>query len=52
MALNVQLDTNASPSGKLFQLINSVNTIFDSLEKSVAMEVLDRFKDVRMQAFR
>lgn len=34
VAMNVQLDFNASPFGKLLQLINSVNTSFDSLEKT------------------
>lgn len=51
VAPNVQLDYNAIPSGKLFQLMNSVNNSFDSLEKSDTKRVLDRFKDVRMQTF-
>lgn len=51
VAPNVQLDSNNSPSGKFLQLINSVNTSFDSLEKFVTKRFLDRFKDVRMQTF-
>lgn len=48
---NVQIDSNNSPSGKLFQLINSVNNGFDSLERTTTHKVLDKFKDVRKQTF-
>lgn len=44
----MQLDPNSSTSGKLLQLINNVNTNFDSLEKSTTKRVLDIFKEVRM----
>lgn len=48
---SVQLDSNNSPFGKLLQLINSVNTNFDSLEKMATQKVLDKFKEVRKQTF-
>lgn len=51
VAPNVQLDSNNSSSDKLLQLINSVNTSFDSLEKFATQKVLDKFKDVRIQRF-
>lgn len=49
VVLDLQLDSNANPSSKLLQLINNVNTNFESLEKSTTKQVLDRFKEVCMQ---
>lgn len=51
VVLDLQLYSNANPSGKLLQLINNVNTNFESLEKSTTKRVLDRFKEVHMQTF-
>lgn len=48
---NVQLYSNESPFGKLLQLVNNVNTNFDSLEKFATQKVLDKFKNVWMQNF-
>lgn len=51
VVLKVKLDPSTNPSIKLFQLVNNVNTNFESLEKSATKRVLDRFKDVRMKTF-
>lgn len=51
VAPTVQVDSNNSPSDKFLQLINNVNTIFDSFEKTGTQKVLDTFKDVRIQTF-
>lgn len=51
MVSDTTLDPNSNPSGKLFQLISSINTNFEFLEKTTTKWVLDRFKEVHMETF-
>lgn len=47
----LQLDPNSNPSGNLLQLINNINTNFESLEKETTKKVLEKFKEGCMETF-